>query len=481
MAIVGHRGFLQSLTIWGLATRIEKDPIFASAGSPDKPPESPLVKPAEVMKIFDFPHTTDSDTTQNTPSVSLLSAPIHLASRQPSPSATEDLGDVSITVLRLGEETSLPKEFIQRWREILAGNPNLRSPYFTPGFTLAAARSRPDTELVVVSRRGRIVVLMPFHRIGAGRGIPVGGAINDYHGVVAEDAGDVDLPAILDAARLKTFRFHSWFWPQTPWVHQHVVTTLIETSATIASATGSETRSPSGSQPAGAAAPVAVRGDYFGWMEKHSTTIRRQGQKTRKMERELGPLRFEFHDPDPKTLDWVIGLKREKYQRTGCTDFFAPQWSRDLLHQLHGNPALDRDHPTGLRSVLSVLYAGPHRVAGHFGIAAGSVLHYWYPVFDRQWNQFSPGTELYLQIAGAARGNGFDSIEMGYGQEPFKLRITNRTGQLLSGCFGATPLQLSLERFLSQTKSRVQKSRFRSLIRSAVRSVWPSAGKPVVK
>jgi hypothetical protein len=109
------------------------------------------------------------------------------------------------------------------------------------------------------------------------------------------------------------------------------------------------------------------------------------------------------------------------------------------------------------------------------------VLHYWFPVYDREFRACSPGTELYLQVVRAAAASGIQRIDFGYGEEPYKLRIANRTSQLACGQVGGSAWQWQLGRMMDAAHRHVRKSRYRNLIRDAVRLVAPTAGKAVVR
>lgn len=345
----------------------------------------------------------------------------------------------------------IPADLKLAWQAMRTANPHLHHPYFAPAFTEFAARSRKDTWLSVRYRNGSPVAILSCHRLDNGELLPIGGAINDYHGVIARTAEDCDLPGHLKSLAARRFSFHSWSWPIPAVAAWSVCTDILDTAAEI------------------------DRPGYLTELPLQSITIRKQGQKSRKMIRDLGRLRLDFDDRSPESLEWLIGLKREKYRRTGCTDFFQQAWTRELLAAIHQSDSPD------LRGVLSILYVGDHRVAAHFGMISRGILHYWYPAFDRRFDCYSPGTELYLQIVAQALGEGVRRVDFGYGNELFKTKLANRTGKLACGVVGASTVELSLRRACYHLRQQVQQSKYRNLIRSAVRAVWPSAAKPVVR
>lgn len=345
----------------------------------------------------------------------------------------------------------LPEWLSSGWRSIQRQNTALWHPYFSPGFTLAAARSRSDTWVAIRMRDHVPVAILPCQRLNNRVAIPVGGAINDYHGVLAVHEEDVDPMPLLESLRVRRFDFHSWSWPRGPVARWAVSEAIPDSSAELGT------------------------GCCLAELAQNSTTVRKQGQKTRKMVREIGPLRFEFDDCSRQSLEWLIGLKREKYRRTGCRDFFQPEWSRRLVGEIQ------QTRTAGFSGILSVLYAGDQPVAGHFGMTANNILHFWYPAFDRKFEKYSPGTELYLQVAREAQSRGFQRIDFGYGFESFKLKLANRFGRLSCGTIGASALERAVGKAAFGLRSSVQKSPFRGLLRNSIRFFWPEAGKPQVR
>jgi len=60
---------------------------------------------------------------------------------------------------------ALPASLVDRWRALLPSDGDLASPFFHPGYTLAAAEALDDVEVCVVTRNGAAVGFHPFERI----------------------------------------------------------------------------------------------------------------------------------------------------------------------------------------------------------------------------------------------------------------------------------------------------------------------------
>jgi CelD/BcsL family acetyltransferase involved in cellulose biosynthesis len=102
---------------------------------------------------------------------------------------------------------------------------------------------------------------------------------------------------------------------------------------------------------------------YDHYLLKNSYTVSRQPQKTRRMIRELGPLKFDFDCCDASLLEYLIRIKCEQYSRTHNFQILGVPWigamMLDLLYQ--------RD--STVRGVLSVMSCGEKPIAMHFGMA----------------------------------------------------------------------------------------------------------------
>jgi CelD/BcsL family acetyltransferase involved in cellulose biosynthesis len=67
----------------------------------------------------------------------------------------------------------------------------------------------------------------------------------------------------------------------------------------------------------------------------------------------------------------------------------------------------------GCVPVLSTLTLDGEWAALHLGVRAGSVLHYWLPIYNRKFRSLSPGMLLLQKIIESARANAVDEIDFG--------------------------------------------------------------------
>jgi CelD/BcsL family acetyltransferase involved in cellulose biosynthesis len=211
-------------------------------------------------------------------------------------------------------------------------------------------------------------------------------------------------------------------------------------------------------------------GGYEADLRSRSTTVDRQDQKTRRLARDLGPLRFEFDCRSADLLDELIGWKRDQYQRTHTFDILSQAWIRTLLHRLH---CWDRD---GLHGLLSVLFAGDKPVAMHYGLFEGDFLHYWFPVFAPEYGYGSPGTELFLQVVRECQRRGVTKIDFGYGEQAYKYKLTNVRGRMSHGLADDSSLRRTAYRLKNQARLIAKNAPGKQQLKPILRSLMPNFG-----
>ena len=90
-----------------------------------------------------------------------------------------------------------------RWAIIRGQNSQLISPYFDIEFTKAVARVRSDVEIAIIKNSAdEIVGFLPYQRVGRNHAEPVGGRLNDVHGMIAGPDTSRHRPAIARAGSI---------------------------------------------------------------------------------------------------------------------------------------------------------------------------------------------------------------------------------------------------------------------------------------
>jgi CelD/BcsL family acetyltransferase involved in cellulose biosynthesis len=151
-------------------------------------------------------------------------------------------------------------------------------------------------------------------------------------------------------------------------------------------------------------------------------SIKKSGNLLRRLEREIGPLRFEVQVRDPALLRQLLLWRAAKYQSRHPFELLEAILLRFL--------SLQQD---GCRGTLSVLYAGDAIVASHFGLRSRNRWHYWFPAYNAQFEKYSAGIILLLKIAEIACTMGIHTIDLGMGEEDYKRRLMNGSLQIAEG------------------------------------------------
>jgi CelD/BcsL family acetyltransferase involved in cellulose biosynthesis len=146
-------------------------------------------------------------------------------------------------------------------------------------------------------------------------------------------------------------------------------------------------------------------------------------RRTARAERDLGPVRFAADVVDDDGLRRVVELKRAQYAATGARDYFAESDRMALLSRLLHTRGSD------FGGILSTLHAGPHLLAAHFGIRSGSVLHWWFPVYDPDFSALAPGWILLRELVAASPALGITRVDLGRGDDEYKRRA--KTGEVV--------------------------------------------------
>ena len=278
------------------------------------------------------------------------------------------------------------------WRDMLAADPSLNSPYFRPEFAQVAGRISPDAAVAVFSRDGETVGFFPHQRRG-GALQPLAAPMNDYHGVIAFPG---QAPSLEEVARaLGATRLNVTAWVGETGVGEDRRTVQVELG----------------------------EGGYDGWYAERRTThgkfFKDKERARRSMEAELGPLRVERGLRDPALLDWLIGLKRDQYRRTARHDIFACGWTADLLH------ALLKEDREGFGASMAGLWAGDRLTAIEYSLHAGDQYHFWFPGYDPALSRCSPGILLSMDTMRLASELGYRTFDFGFEGEHYKKYFCN--------------------------------------------------------
>lgn len=386
--------------------------------------------------------TTSCSTTLSTINATLSS---------PNSSRSKSLPAISTELLGAG---AIPDSIWKSWTEFQAQDPKFASPYFFPEFTQAVMKVRDDVEVALFRDANQSIVgVLPFQRVNQLHGEPVGGRLNDVHGLIGcpelDDLIDVGSigDQLLKPIGLSSIGFHAGRGDDPvlkPFQFRQLESHYLDISQ------GWDT--------------------YYAWAKKNSSTIKRHGQKSRALARDFGEVRFEFQSADADVLEQLIGLKRKKYQRTKTFDILSVDWASNLLREIH------QVRGGRFQGILSAIWAGDHLVAAHIGMLTDTMLHYWFPVFDPKFSKYSPGTELLLRVAQQASSMGIEKLDLGYGDDPYKFRFANATESVHCGLVTTSSTRFQMAKARYVWRQRLKQIPMKPMVKRLLRKVYPGFG-----
>lgn len=301
--------------------------------------------------------------------------------------------------------SALDAQLIDRWNELQASNPTLDSPFFSAGFTRAVAVERPSVEVAVIESGDTVIGLLPYCRTKSNVAMPVAGAFTDFQGIISDPQARLDLRKVLRRSRLAAWQF------------DHLVV-------------GNGSLEPF--QWAYAESPYMDLSDGFGTYRESCRTrggkeMAEVMRKSRKLEREVAPVRLEAESKNSHVLDTLINWKRQQLLRHKRSDCFQPDWVLPMLNRILYT------HGETLRPMLSAMYVGDELAAVNFGLRNGPVLHGWITAFNPHFHKFSPGLMLIIKLAQQAEELGIKRIDMGRGEESFKHNFSSGVTRVAEG------------------------------------------------
>jgi len=302
------------------------------------------------------------------------------------------------------------------WSSCQSENPALASPFFRPEYTQIIAAVRDDVRVAILEGADRSRGFFPFQMDTGRCGIPVGGFLSDYQGVIAESGFRWAAPGLMRASGLRSWRF------------DHVP----DSQAAFRLYRRAVTQSPVMDLAEGYARYVEDR------RKAGSEQIKKALGLRRKLERERGPIEVDIQSADAGLLRLLMDWKSRQYIESGKTDLFALSWVVAVLERIFAQRS------AAFAGMLSVLRVGGQPVALHFGLRSQTVWHYWLPTYDPEFAHFSPGILLLLAMAERAAEFGMVRIDLGVGRAQYKQRLMNAATPIIEGEVPASRLKAAV-------------------------------------
>jgi CelD/BcsL family acetyltransferase involved in cellulose biosynthesis len=337
---------------------------------------------------------------------------------------------------------------LAKWEELRSTQPEFRSPFFSSAFSRAVHAVRGDVLVAMLKQRCETVGFFPHHLIGS-NAYPVGRKFNDAHGVIASPDTEFTWSELLKAIGAKGFEFHSLVGADR---ERMSPVSFAGTIGSFLTSLGEDSK-----------ASLKRR-------EREHRTLLKQGQKTRKLAREVGELRLEVDCNSPSQMVAAIERKRDHYRRTNIFDLFSPPWTQELVRSLSVN------RQDEARVMLSLLWAGDTVVASHIGFREGSLLHYWFPAYDTRYSKYSPGTALFIELVRCASEHGIEAIDMGFGEQPYKRKQTDVQSDVAFGYASDSGLRRTMYRAGLVRQQFVKSLPMKETLKYVLRRLHPRAG-----
>lgn len=377
-------------------------------------------------------------------SAAAASPPVRLTTGQQNSN-----GNVTAEVVRLKELGGAEQALWQTFRK---QRPYFSSPFMSLEFLQQAQNVGRAVEIAVLRREQEICGFLPFERRGKRGAVPAAARMNDVHGVLGCDLNRQQLLSVMQQCHLDTFAFHAWFGSSEgirPFSFSKIQSYMADLEQ------------------------CGSYGSYAEYLKHERYTLKQQVRRTRKWERDLGPVRLEFRSLDARLLELLFQWKREQFQRTNTFDIFSVPWTTDLVRSLFKTPATSR-----VQGVLSVLYSGDKPAAMHVGIQEGKLLHYWFPVYQLDYRQYSPGAEMFLQIAEHCQSvEGLRKIDLGYGEQPYKHKLINQTSDCYCGLISRRAVPYYCHSMAYHAHQRFRSWSFKEPVKSVFRRCFPGFGR----
>lgn len=326
-----------------------------------------------------------------------------------------------MTVVRPAE---LGSTELKLWRDMQRASGRLANPFLSPEFTLAVGRARDTARVAVLSDGPGIVGFFPHERRGRLLGTAIGKGISDCQAMVHAPGLRWDARELVRACRLPVWEFDHLIADQSAFAPYHL----------------RRHGSPVMDLTSGYEAYAEAR-------SRETSAIKSLARKVRKLEREVGELRFELASSDPAALPTLMRWKSDQYRRTRARDQFAAGWVVRVVEELQ---AADTAECIG---TLSVLYAGDRPVAAHFGLRSDRVLSYWFPAYDPAYAPYSTGLVLLLRMAEVVAGQGVSQVDLGRGQQRYKDELASYQLEVAEGRVGVSGPAVALRRTQSAVRT----------------------------
>ncbi|HXQ10306.1 MAG TPA: GNAT family N-acetyltransferase [Caulobacteraceae bacterium] len=300
---------------------------------------------------------------------------------------------------------------VDAWLACQAADPSLGSPFLSPHWALSVERAQAAGRgeiLVAVLRDGLEPVGFFTTRVVGSTAMPVGAPMCDYQGLVARPGVSIDAKRLVDALGVHRLDFSHMLADQPafrPYARGEAASYVID-----------------------------VASGYQVYAARHRQAghrvLRDIDKRRRRLQREVGPPRFEAMANCPTAFDTLLDWKRSRYQSTGQPVIFDTPWTVDLMRTLHEM----RDGDFG--GALFTLHIDERPAAIQFHLRGARTLHAWIIAYDPAFERYSPGLMLFQEILRWMDETPFTAFDLGAGDYRFKRQLANARRAVSHGFVG---------------------------------------------
>jgi len=336
----------------------------------------------------------------------------------------------------------LTTEQVDLWSGMMNSQDLTDSPFFHPEYVITLGRFREAVRVGIVKENERPVAFFPFEQHGE-TGRPLGVKLCDFQGIVSSPGTVLDARELLIGCGLKTWHFDHVVASQPEFKKWHL---RLEDSPYLDLSHGFD-------------AYVAQQ------KQAGHKTIPRIKRKRRKIEREIGSLRFDWHSTDRAVFETLLKWQSAQRKQTGTFDILQFDWvvqTLDAIRQIEGED---------FGGTLSTLHINDTLASVYLNMRTTTVLHQWFSAYNVTFSKYSPGHIHNLAVMQVAAERGIKRIDMGRGDEPYKKSIGSGTISVAEGAVDLSPLRHGVRKGWYRICEQIRNSRLRGPIQTPKRLV----------
>lgn len=302
----------------------------------------------------------------------------------------------------------------EAWAALQASDPFLRSPYFSYSYAAASNIARPGVKVLKFSDGRTPVAYWPVRPGPLGTARPVGGPMDDLHGIIAAPETVLDL-----CQRSVTRHVGGYAFTAAPYTQQrHGLTGHIGDGNQV----------------------MDLSAGYDAWLAERQSASSNFRREHRKVDALLkAPGTVVAHDVvDDAAFDRLLELKQVAYYQSGHFPLFSLEWPRRLQETLAERKASDA------RGVLSTLHIEGELAAITYCMRSERVMHYWFPAYESRYAKLKPGLALLFSLAQWSAGEGIEELHLGLGGMQYKRQLATYMAPVRAGALAlAAPQKIA--------------------------------------